>query len=78
MSSTLGEPLTETKTSSAKVIDPETSDAKTKSLTRKGFKGIKFYCMICEKEYKHEKRDDNGNLQPYAICQHLVYKGVYS
>ena len=33
-------------------------------------------CNICEHDFQHAKKDDNGALMPYALCQHIVFKGV--
>lgn len=33
-------------------------------------------CQICEREYTHAKKDDKGAFEPYALCQHIVFKGI--
>lgn len=33
-------------------------------------------CQICQREYTHAKKDDNGAFEPYALCQHIIFKGV--
>jgi hypothetical protein len=33
-------------------------------------------CAICEREFTHAKKDDNGAFVPYALCQHIVFKGI--
>lgn len=39
---------------------------------------IVFRCNLCEKEMNHAKKDDDGNFEPYALCQHVVFKGLYA
>ncbi len=34
-------------------------------------------CQLCQHEYTHAKKDDKGAFIPYALCQHVVFKGVF-
>lgn len=34
-------------------------------------------CQICQREYTHAKKDENGSFEPYALCQHILFKGVF-
>ncbi len=33
-------------------------------------------CNICEKDMTTARKDDDGNFEPRALCQHLVFKGL--
>jgi hypothetical protein len=33
-------------------------------------------CQICQNEYTHAKKDEQGAFIPFALCQHIVFKGV--
>lgn len=37
---------------------------------------ILLYCNLCQHEFQHAKKNDKGAFEPYAICQHIVFKGV--
>jgi hypothetical protein len=37
---------------------------------------ITIRCMLCEMDYTHAKKDDEGNFIPFALCQHVVFKGA--
>ena len=37
---------------------------------------ITIRCNICDKDMQHAKQDDDGHFEPYALCQHVVFKGV--
>ena len=37
---------------------------------------IMVHCNLCEHDFQHAKKDDNGAFMPYAICQHIVFLGV--
>jgi len=37
---------------------------------------IVVHCNLCEHDFQHAKKDDSGALMPYALCQHIVFKGV--
>jgi hypothetical protein len=34
-------------------------------------------CQLCQREYTHAKKDDNGAYIPFALCQHVIFKGVF-
>jgi len=34
-------------------------------------------CQLCQHEYTHAKKDDNGAFIPFALCQHIVFKGLF-
>jgi hypothetical protein len=34
-------------------------------------------CQLCQREYTHAKKDDNGAYLPFALCQHVIFKGVF-
>jgi len=34
-------------------------------------------CQLCDAEYTHAKKDDNGAFIPFALCQHVIFKGVF-
>ena len=33
-------------------------------------------CNICERDMQTARKDDDGNFEPVALCQHVVFKGV--
>lgn len=33
-------------------------------------------CQLCQNEYTHAKKDENGAFIPFALCQHVIFKGV--
>lgn len=37
---------------------------------------ITIRCNLCEMDYTHAKKDDEGNFMPFALCQHVVFKGA--
>lgn len=37
---------------------------------------IIIHCNLCDNDYQHAKKDDEGNFIPYALCQHVVFKGA--
>jgi len=39
---------------------------------------IEIFCVICEKKLIHAKKDNEGNFYPYALCQHVIFKGVHA
>lgn len=37
---------------------------------------ITIHCNLCDNDFQHAKKDDEGNFIPYAICQHIVFQGA--
>jgi hypothetical protein len=37
---------------------------------------ITIRCNLCEMDYTHAKKDDEGNFIQFALCQHVVFKGM--
>jgi hypothetical protein len=37
---------------------------------------IAVQCHICEREYTHAKKEEDGSFTPYALCQHIAFKGI--
>jgi hypothetical protein len=37
---------------------------------------ITIHCNLCEIDYQHAKKDDEGNFMPFALCQHVVFQGA--
>lgn len=37
---------------------------------------IIIHCNLCDNDYQHAKKDDEGNFEPFALCQHVVFKGA--
>lgn len=80
MSKLVGNPLIETDEDTSSAVALESSSVQ-KALTKLKTKSTKgnliVFCTICEQEYRHERRDKNGDLTPFALCQHIVYRGMY-
>lgn len=47
---------------------------KPKKFKAKDF--ITIRCNLCDKDMQHAKQDDDGHFVPFALCQHVVFKGV--
>lgn len=39
---------------------------------------ITIRCNLCEMDYTHAKKDDEGNFIPFALCQHVIFQGVHA
>ncbi len=37
---------------------------------------VSFRCTVCDKDYTHAKKDDDGHFMPFALCQHVIFQGV--
>jgi len=37
---------------------------------------IVIHCNLCEIDIQHAKKDDEGNFMPFALCQHVIFKGA--
>ena len=37
---------------------------------------IIFRCNLCEAEVTHARKDEDGQFTPWALCQHIIFKGL--
>lgn len=37
---------------------------------------ITFRCNLCNAEVTHAKKDDDNQFVPWALCQHVIFKGL--